>query len=116
MLKTIGITKQTEDLKKLIAEHPDYPICVLAGEEANGGDNTWMFCSGISFSIGEILDTDFYGYNETVFVDRDTLEEQIEDAFYSDGLRGDDLDRAVKEKLAELEPYWKKVIFIWATN
>lgn len=28
----LELTKSTEELKKLIAEHPDYPIVVLAGE------------------------------------------------------------------------------------
>lgn len=34
----LELTKSTEELKKLIAEHPDYPIVVLAGECANSGD------------------------------------------------------------------------------
>ena len=37
-LDHIKLSKSTEELKKLIAEHPDYPIVVLAGEEANNGD------------------------------------------------------------------------------
>lgn len=52
----LELTKSTEELKKLIAEHPDYPIVVLAGECANSGDFAWMYCASISFGIEEILD------------------------------------------------------------
>ena len=114
----IKLAKSTDELKKLIAEHPDYPIVVLAGEEANGGDHTWMYCSDISFGIDEILDTDFYGYDDTVFTDRDSLVEHIEDMLYDDycGKPEEEYTAAIKTKMAELEPYWKKVIVIYASN
>ena len=110
------LLKQTDTLKKLIAEHPDYPICVLAGEEANGGDYSWMYCTDVRFEVGEILDTEYFGYNDEVFTDRDYLEEIIEDRLFDEGLEGDELDAAVKKKLEELEPYWRDVICIYATN
>lgn len=116
MIDSYKLTKNTDELKKLIAEYPDYPICVLAGEEANGGDYDWMFCSDIRFDVGEILDADIYDYNDAVITDRDRLEEILEDRLYDEGLEGDALDKAVKEKLAELEPRWKDVICILATN
>ena len=50
-LDRLYITKKTDELKKLIAEHPDYPIVVLAGDEANDGDYSWMYCSSISFEV-----------------------------------------------------------------
>lgn len=112
------LSQSTEALKKLIAEHPDYPIVVLAGEEANIGDHGWMFCSGIDFSVGEILEADFYDYDETVFTDRDRLEEHIEDMLYDeyhDKPEGE-YEKAIKAKMAELEPYWTKVIAIYASN
>ena len=115
-MKTYTLSKQTDELKNLIAEHPDYPIVVLAGEEANGGDYAWMYCSDIRFSVEEILDTDYFGYNDEIFTDRDELETVVGDRLYDEHLEGDDLDKAVKQKLAELEPYWKDVICIWATN
>lgn len=117
-LDRIKLSKSTEELKKLIAEHPDYPIVVLAGEEANNGDYGWMYCSDVSFGLEEILDTDFMDYDDCVFTDRDRLEEFIEDMLYDD--YGDkpqeEYDRAVKDKVAELEPYWVPVIAIYATN
>lgn len=117
-LDHIKLAKNTEELKKLIAEHPDYPIVVLAGEEANNGDYGWMYCSDISFGIEEILDTDFVDYNDCAFTDRDRLEEFIEDMLYDDcsGKPEEEYDKAVKAKVAELEPYWVNVIAIYATN
>lgn len=116
MLDRLNITKNTNELKRLIAEYPDYPIVVLAGEEANGGDYSWMYCSSISFEVGELLDTDYFDYNDETITDRDRLEEVVEDRLYGEGLEGDELDKAVKEKIAELEPYWINVICIWANN
>ena len=117
-LDHIKLAKNTEELKKLIAEHPDYPIVVLAGEEANNGDYGWMYCSDISFGIEEILDTDFMDYNDCHFTDRDRLEEFIEDMLYDDynDKPQEEYDKAIKAKVAELEPYWVDVIAIYATN
>ncbi len=99
-------------------ENPDLPIVVLAGEEANIGDYRWMFCSDISFDIDEILDCDFYDYDDAVFTDRDRLEEYIEDMLYDEYCERseEEYEKAIKEQLVELEPYWKKVITIYASN
>lgn len=113
----IKLAHNTEKLKQLIAEHPDYPIVVLAGEEANGGDYSWMYCSDISFTVDEILDTDFYN-NEYVFTDRDDLKEYIEEMLYDEycDKPQDEYDSAVRAKMAELDPFWVKVIAIHASN
>ena len=116
---TPSIIKYTEELKKLIEEHPDYPICVLAGEDANCGGYYWMYCSDISFAVGEILDCeDWLDYNDEIITDRGRLEEVIEDRFYDEysDKSEEEYDRAIKEKMKELEPYWIKVIAIYATN
>ena len=115
---TYAMSKKSDELKKLILENPDLPIVVLAGEEANGGDWYWTYCSSISFDIGEILDCDFYDYDDTVFTDRDRLEEYIGDMLYDEYCNKSDeeYEAAIKQKLAELEPYWTKVIAIYATN
>lgn len=118
MLNDYTLTQKTDELRKLILENPDLPIVVLAGEEANGGDHCWMFCGNISFHIDEILDCDFYDYDDTVFCDRDRFEEYIEDLLYDDycDKSDEEYEKAIKDKVAELEPYWKKVIAIYATN
>lgn len=118
MNRTYSLTKNSDELKKLIAENPDLPIVVLAGEEASDGDHYWTYCSSISFYIEEILDCDYYDYNDCVFCDRDYLEEYIENELYDEyyDKSDEEYEQAIKDKLAELEPYWKKVIAICASN
>ena len=116
MSLTYSLAKSRDELKKLIAEHPDYPICVIAGEEAIDGDHSWTYCSDVQFEVGEILDTDYYDYDDAIIVDRDRLEEIIEDRLYDEYTDEEELNKAREEKIVELEPYWKKVICIYATN
>ena len=50
-------TKQTDELKKLIAEYPDYPIIVMVANEVVADDYYgWWYAPRLRFSIGEILD------------------------------------------------------------
>lgn len=113
-----SLTKKSEELKRLIAENPELPIVVLAGEEANCGDYCWMFCSDIDFAIDEILDCDYCDYDNAVFCDRDRLEEKVEDDLWDDYDDGhlEEYKAAVKARLKELDPCWKKVIAIYANN
>lgn len=118
MNRTYSLTKSSDELKKLIAENPDLPIVVLADEDANCGDWRWTYCSSITFGIDEILDCDYYDYDDVVFTDRERLEEKISDDLYDEYCdKGDEeYDEAVNRKMEELEPYWKKVIAIYASN
>ena len=113
-----SLSTKTDELKKLIAENPDYPIVVLAGTSASDGDHSWTFCASISFSVTEILNCDFLDYDDTVFSDRDRLEEYITDIAADEhpDLSDDDFNALIKEKLQKLEPYWEKVIAIYADN
>ena len=112
------IAKDTDQLKKLIAENPDLPIVVLAGDSANDGDHSWMYCSCISFSIDEILDCDYLDYGDVVFTDRDRLEEKIADDLCSEyaDKPDEEFEAAIAREVKKYDPYWKKVIAIWATN
>ena len=118
MSRTYSLTKNSDELKKLILENPDLPIVVLAGDDASSGYWGWTYCSSISFHIDEILDCDYYDYDDTVFTDRDRLEEKISDDLCDEyyGRPDEEFEAAVKSKLEELEPYWKKVIVIYADN
>lgn len=113
-----GLSHKTDELKKLIAENPDLPIVVLASEEANCGEWCWQYCCSVSFGLSEILDCDYYDNCDTVFTDRDLLEEHISDELYDEyhNKTQKEYDEAVQRKLAELEPYWTKVIAIYASN
>lgn len=118
MLKDYSLTQKTDELKKLILENPDLPIVVLANEDSVCDYFGWTYCGSISFYIEEILDCDYYDYNDMVITDRDRLEEIIGDRLYDDyyDKPKEEYEAAIKDKIAELEPYWKKVIAIYATN
>lgn len=116
--RSYSLTQKSDELKKLILENPDLPIVVLAGEESSTSWHPWTFCSSISFCIDEILDCDYCDYDDCVFTDRDALEEHVADELadeYEDKSQ-EEFEEAVKRKLEELEPYWTKVIAIYATN
>ena len=116
--RSYSLTKKSDELKKLILENPDLPIVVLAGEEASAGWYSWTFCSSISFCIDEILDCDYCDYDDTVFTDRERLEEHVADELFDEyeDKSEEEFNEAVESRLKELEPYWTKVIAIYATN
>ena len=118
MSEKYSLVKETDKLRKLILENPDLPIVVLVGQDTNCGDYRWTYCSEISFGIGEILDCDFYDYDDVVFTDRDRLEEYIEDIIFDPNVSktAEEWDKEKEKRLKELEPYWKKVIEIKADN
>lgn len=118
MAKVYSLSEKTDKLKELIKEHPDYEIVVLAGEEANCGEHCWMFCTNISFEICEILDCEYYDYDDEVFTDRSRLEEKIADDFFEDyqDKTEEEYEAAIKAEIEKYEPYWKDVIAIYANN
>ena len=111
--------KQTDELKNLIAEHPDYPIVVMVGTEVVADDTYgWWYAPCLSFSIGEILDCEQDINDEKTYIDRDEFEEDIYDKYTWDEkyekLDNFEFDEMIEKKLKEYEPYWKKVIQIRA--
>ena len=56
--KPTGLLHSADELKQLIAENPDLPIVVFAGDDANTGDYTYMSCNYVSATKGEFLDCD----------------------------------------------------------
>lgn len=112
--------KQTDELKKLIAEHPDYPIIVMCDSEVVCDDGyTWWYAPDLYFSLGEILDCEQDIDEEKVFIDRDEFKEAVEEKLSwlneYEKLPDEAFDEIVSEKLKEYEPYWKSVIVIRAT-
>ena len=119
----LDLTTNTDKLKELISENPDLPIVVLVGEYANSGDYTSTYCSDLRFYIEEILDCEV-PYMECIETDRTSFEEQIEEWLW-DNMGGNDTNSTLSEELfqetlkevkEEFEPYWKKVIAIYADN
>lgn len=116
---SLNLTKQTTELKELIAEHPDYPIIVLAGQDAVCDEYDYTFCQSVSFEIGQILDCYTPYDGEYVFRTEDDLREAIENALCDDesyNLPDDKFEQLIDEKVKEFEPFWKDVIFIFANN
>ena len=119
MTDNLGLIHDASELRKLIAENPDLPIVILAGEEANSGDPYWMYCSSVSAGLDEVLDIHTPYDGETVFTDKDEFEEAVSDAMWnkeSSELSDSEFDAMVKAEVAKYEPYWRKVIAVYADN
>lgn len=124
MRKISGILADTTELRKMILEHPDYPICVLVSEEANSGDYSWMYASDITFSVEEILDKQQPFKEEMVYSDRDSFEEDFADYLNNrleeEGseceIDEDTFQLVLKRELEQYEPHWKRCIIIRADN
>ena len=111
--------KQTDELKELIAKYPDYPIVVIVDSEVVADyDYGWWYAPEIRFGIGEILDCEQDINEEKTYVDRDEFKEDIEyhlscyDEY--ENLSDENFDYLVEKTYQEYEPYWKKVIQIYA--
>ena len=113
-----GLSHKSDELRKLIIENPDLPIVVLASDEANCGNWCWQYCFDVSCGLSEILDCDYCDNYDTIFTDRDYLEEYISNSLYDEycDKSPEEYDEAVRRKMEELEPYWTKVIAIYASN
>ena len=114
-----SFSKQTDELKQLINEHPDYPIVVLCSYEVCADDSyVWWYAPEISFNIGEILDIEQNINPERTYIDRVDFEEdlanELADSGDYDEATDEEFDAVVKAELAKYEPYWKKVIQIRA--
>ena len=125
---SLGCTKQSDKLRKLILENPDLSIMVEVETELCLDDTyTSWIAPSINFRIGEVLDCDQHINDERIYFDRqefeDDLYDWLENDYYAEGETPDgdrdepteeEVDRKAKEVLAEYEPYWKKAIIIHA--
>ncbi len=116
----LGIVHDTAELRKLIAENPDLPIVVFVGEEAYSGEWGYEYCTNVSCGLDEVLDCEIPFGGGIVPTDKDEFEEQLAEYLYDlpewKVLSGEDFDRRFKEEVAKYDPYWKKVIAIYANN
>ena len=112
-------TAQTDELKKLITEHPDLPIVVIVSSDVVADDGyAWWYAPDIRFTMGEILDCEQDINDEKTYIDRDDFEEDLAyilgDSGDYDETTDEEFDKIVQEELKKYEPYWKKVIQIRA--
>lgn len=111
--------KQTDELKELIKEHPDYQIVVVVGSEVVADDDyVYWYAPELRFCLGEILDCEQEVNDEKVYTDRDDLEEDIMYMLSCDDtiseLTDEEFDKLVEKEMKKYEPYWKDVIKIVA--
>lgn len=117
-----GLIHDATKLRKLIAENPDLPIVVLAGEEANHGEWGWEYCNDVDCSITEILDikTPYDRDDGIVFNDKGDFEEAVayvlEDREECKNMSDAEFDEAVRREMAMYDGCWRKVIAVYVTN
>ena len=117
-LDSLNILKKTDELKKLIEEHPDYPIMVLCDPEVCADDYRHYVAPDMWFSVGEVLDCEQPVNEELVYTDRIEFEEDLSEYIalqYDDDVPDKELDKILEAELKKYESYWKNVIFIRAT-
>lgn len=116
----LGIVHDTTELRKLIAENPDLPIVVLAGEQAWIEEYGYSYCTEVFCSLDWVLDCEIPFGGGIVPTDKDDFEEQLANYLCDlpeyHTLSDEDFDRRLKEEVAKYEPYWKRVIAIHADN
>ena len=117
----------TESLKQLIVENPDLPIVVLAGEDANTGDYSYLVCTSVRYEVGEVLDAVPPYRKEYIETDREWFEEHLEEWIWDEmcyeGRSGDGVEPSEEEfqkRLTEAKekfaPYWKRCIILYVDN
>lgn len=116
----LGIVHDTAELRKLIAENPDLPIVVLAGEQAWIEEYGYSYCTKVFCSLDWVLDCEIPFGCGIVPTDKNDFEEQLAnylcDLPENKGFSDSEFDKLLKEEMAKYEPYWKCVIAIHADN
>lgn len=117
---------QTDELKKLIAEHPDYQIVVEVDSDvvADDGYAIW-YAPRLLYKLGEILDCEQTVDDEKVYLDRDDFREDVsyrifecDDDFEEKygKISDEEYEKLIDEYVAKYDDYWKNVIIICATT
>ena len=118
--KPSGLLHSADELKQLIAENPDLPILVFAGDDANTGDYSYMSCSYIKAYKGEFLDCAQTVNDCMCYTDRDDFEEAVADSLageeqYRD-LPYDEFNSLVERTVNEYNDFWKPCILLHVDN
>ena len=110
-----GLLK-SEELKKVLAVHPDLPIIFFCDSDIWGDDNwpSWT-AQSMTVRIGKVFTHDTF---EQVFTDKDrddfvdALYVIVEDSDEAYGKSKEEIHRMVEEKEKELESEWKECIIV----
>ena len=126
MRRPLGyFVENTDRLRKIILEHPDYPIVVQVDHDVVGDDEyAWWLAPCLSFSIEEILDCHIDNLlglrldDLNVFFDRDEFKDYIEDVMCCtcefDDLSDEEFNRVLNEEFHKFDDYWVPAIVIKA--
>lgn len=121
MKNNLEMVKATDELRKLILEHPELPLVVLAGENACTYDYSSMFCTDVRAYIGEFLDCEQPFDEERAYDDRVDFEDAVREYYedycdeHFDGNEAE-YEEYIEKKIAEYDPYWKKCIILYVDN
>lgn len=109
-----------DELKQLIAENPDLPIVVFAGDNANTGDYGFMSCSHVRAQEGEFLDCQQKIDACKCYTDRDDFEDDVEDFLAGEEqyrhLPIDEFNYLVERTVNEYDDFWKPCILLHVDN
>lgn len=121
--KPTGLLHATDELRQLIIDHPDLPLLVFAGEDANdGGDFSYMSCSHVHAYVGEYLDCAQTVNDCRCYTDRDDFEEDLSEILYNQheemwgNATNDEWDALLQEELSQYEAFWKPCIILCVNN
>lgn len=118
--KHSGLLHSADELKQLIAENPDLPIVVFAGDDANIGDYSYTSCSYIKAYKGEFLDCAQTVNDCMCYTDRDEFEDDVADALAGEeqyrALPVDEFNFLVERTVNEYDDFWKPCILLHVDN
>ena len=120
-MKETGYLKDTSELRKLITENPNLPLVVIAGQNANGYDFEYQYCSKVIVKIGELLDCEQSFDDEYVYDDREDFADAVYDYYYNDwdghfDGNNEEFEDYIEKQIQKYDPYWRKCIIIYADN
>ena len=103
------------DIRKIIEDNPELPTVFLAAESIHESPRGMPF---LTFpSIGEIYDGNDAPDKNKVYTDREELERDVRELLKQRSefscLKSEEFDIAIKRKMKEHEPFWKKCVLIY---
>lgn len=114
----ITIVYSTDDLRNLIMQHPDMPLLIMAGDNSNTGEYSYMACTSVRAEAGEYLSCWQEFDEEYIYTDREQFESVLTDCI-GDSLVFDtesEFDAAVQAELKKYDKYWKPCIILYVDN
>lgn len=120
MMDSYTYIHDSAELRELILEYPDLPICIMVGQEAAVEDYAYTYASDIRCHIGEILDckppfSTTYIYNDRVDF-REDLQDWLSDLEECSSMSDAEFDELLNKELTKYDSYWKRAIIVVADN